>query len=690
MQSEALVLRERSLRLVTLSNMSPRTVTTLAVLGLCLTVSQRYGAAAPVSSRVFTAQGKTLVVIANPFVELTFEPARGGRCVSFRFLDNGEQIISKVAEAGMFIDHWAKYPWPSGLMHLPYQHEVVGDGKAKVGVRLWVTVPATGGGKGTPDATNSAQIPTSPDLIGLIVRKTIWLNASNDLIEVEQEVENPTKESRGVAPYVQHNLEMNGKRFYDNWYLPSTQGVLVNVQPSDERGKAIGPDWVLNPTAGWMAVVDRKTKRGLLFAFDYNYLERIYTCGQTAEWFMEAVPVGPAKTFKTHYVIKPVRGFEDIVHGSENLVADLRLDEVGKTVRVYHDIAAVSKELSNLEVSFTVVGWRSREVIATKTLTVKQLGFKKLRQEFGFVPKDLATGIVLKVALKGPDLEEHYEYYYAGDKEEHERRYNYFATKGGALAGAKGDAYFRKQPRKVKKFDKPDFAKVARPPADKFKCLVVFGLYTHLLNIDDALSGWKHKGQNAPAFTWANCPPNAIETFPGTYDELFSYNTVVLSDVNCKAIGDTGLEMLCDYVEQGGSLLVTGGPYALGNGEFEGTRFLQVLPVTLSGPFDLKWAGKGKSWPLAPASGDSPVLAGVSFAQNPKVFWHHFVTPKNGTEVLLKAGDQPALIFGRYGKGKVAVLTLSPTGEGAPGETQWWDWDGWGPLVKNVFTWLNE
>jgi uncharacterized membrane protein len=219
---------------------------------------------------------------------------------------------------------------------------------------------------------------------------------------------------------------------------------------------------------------------------------------------------------------------------------------------------------------------------------------------------------------------------------------------------------------------------------------VVFGLYTHILNLDDALAGWKQGGKNAPEFDWANCPPNAIEKFPGSYNELFGYNTVVLSDVNYKAVGDIGFEMLCDYVEQGGSLLVTGGPYAFGNGEFEETRFLQVLPVTLSGPFDLKWAGKGQSWPLTPASDSHPVLAGVSFARNPRVFCHHFVTPKEGAEVVLKAGDQPALVLGRYGRGKVAVLTLSPTGEAAAGETEWWAWDGWPQLVGNLFTWLNE
>jgi len=67
---------------------------------------------------------------------------------------------------GMFLDHWAKYVWPSALMHLPYRYEIVGDGKTRVGLRLAVEVPATGGGRGDASAESSAKTPTSSELIG--------------------------------------------------------------------------------------------------------------------------------------------------------------------------------------------------------------------------------------------------------------------------------------------------------------------------------------------------------------------------------------------------------------------------------------------------------------------------------------------------------------------------------------------
>ena len=103
------------------------------LLGLALLPLSFAGtASAAVSSRTVNEGGKELVVIANDSLELAFEPARGGRCTRFVFKDNGEQIIGDAEASGMFLDHWAKYPWPSGLMWLPYQYELVGDGMTQV------------------------------------------------------------------------------------------------------------------------------------------------------------------------------------------------------------------------------------------------------------------------------------------------------------------------------------------------------------------------------------------------------------------------------------------------------------------------------------------------------------------------------------------------------------------------------
>ncbi|MHB9036699.1 MAG: glutamine amidotransferase [Armatimonadota bacterium] len=643
------------------------------------------------SYKIVSAGDKSLVVLRNSFVQLTFDPARGGRCTSFRLLDTGKEIIATDQSAGMFIDHWAKYVYPSGLMHLPYKYKIVGDGKSRLGIELSLTVPEMGGGRGAADKRASMSIPTGDDLAGLVITKTIYLNAANNLVEVSEACANPTKKSRSVAQHVQQAIETN--RAYE-WYMPSTQGLALRVHPKLGEGLDTGPDWVKEPTAGWIAVRERETNDGLLFVFDYNYLRSIYTCGTTAEWLMDAVPLGLGKEFETDYVVKPVSGFEGFVYGSKRIVADIRADEVDGEVRVCHDIAAVSDELNNVVAEVIVYGWKSKEALDRRVLVIDRVGFKKTSQEFTFSPESLSDGVVFKVSVKGRGFEEHYEYYYAGDKAEYIRKYNPSGTTESMapLAGTNVGAYFQKPPRRdlnIKNTFNVDFSKLMVGSRKGCQVFVGFGLYTDILHIDDALGTWLRKGEDPAVFTWASCLPGGAENLPGSYEETFGYDTIVLSDVNKKSLGDINLEMLCDYVEHGGSLLVTGGPYAFGNGEFDETRFLKVLPVEISGPFDLKWAGKGNSWDLLAADAESPLLSGVSFAQKPKVFWQHFVTPKKGSIIVLKAGGKPALVLGRYGKGRVAVLTLSPTGEGQ-GETQWWDWNGWDTLVRNVFTWLNQ
>ena len=665
----------------------------MAGLAACLMLSTATGEEpAGVVAKKIDSKQPTRILLKNRFLEMTFDPARGGRCSRLLVRATGEQVIGDADVSGLFLDHWAKYAWPSGLMHLPYEYELVKEGQRRAGVRLWVRVPKSGGGKGARDRNTSLKMATSPDLVGLTVRKTIWLNSDNDTIEVDQELVNTTTQSRAAALYIQQNLVMSGSHYSDNWYLPSTSGVRVNLQPEKRGGRAIGPDWIQTPVAGWMAVKDRKTGHGMVFAFDYNYLSKTYTSGATGEWFLEPVPIGPGKSFITKYVIKPVSGFKDFVYGSSALVADIQADEVGQgRIKVTHEVMAVGRDRKDVTVELQVIGWKSKKLLAAREFQIARLSAKRLQQELVFKPATLADGLLISAVVRTGKKEERYERFYAGDRAELQARTNLFATEGGGLPSGRGDRYFRPQPRKRKQFDKPDFAKLAKRDPKRFRCLVVFGLYTHILNLDDAVTGWKHRDTDTPVeFTWANCPPNGVETFPGTYDELFQYDLVVLSDVNYRALGDVAMEMVCDYVEQGGSLLVAGGPYAFGNGEFQGARFLDVLPVRLRGPFDLKWAGKGKSWNLSGKQPEHPLLKGVRFDQSPRVFWHHFVTPKPKATVVLNAGTEPTLILGRYGKGRVAALTLSPTGLAGKGEVAWWDWDGWFPLVRNLFGWSKE
>ncbi|GIT29327.1 MAG: hypothetical protein Ct9H300mP1_13730 [Planctomycetaceae bacterium] len=166
-------------------------------------------------------------------------------------------------------------------------------------VRLWVKVPKFGGGQGTRDRAGSLKIATSPDLVGLTVRKTIWLNSANDTIEIDQEVINTTMQSRAAALYIQQNPSMSGSHYSDNWYLPSTSGVRVNLPRTSGEGGPLGPTgsgllfpvgWpsrIAGPNTGWSSL------RLQLSQQDVHQWA-------TGEWFLE--PSRSARQVVPHHV----------------------------------------------------------------------------------------------------------------------------------------------------------------------------------------------------------------------------------------------------------------------------------------------------------------------------------------------------------------------------------------------------
>ena len=222
--------------------------------------------------------------------------------------------------------------------------------------------------------------------------------------------------------------------------------------------------------------------------------------------------------------------------------------------------------------------------------------------------------------------------------------------------------------------DLPDFSRMTKFPKDRNRMLVLFGLYTDHLQIFETF----RQDSDAEIY-WSNARPNGVGMFPAQFEELFKYRTIFMCNVNFKCLRFEGFEMIRNWVEQGGTLVITGGFYTYGNGEFEGSPFEQFVPFRNMKPFDHIWAGKGQAFQLKPA-GKAPELSGVDFSSGPQTAWLHQVELKPGARVLVKAGDYPAIVKWRYGKGTVVACTLSPMGEP---EKPFWLWDGWKIFLRN-------
>lgn len=617
------------------------------------------------------------IIVGNRLLELTFVPSRGGRCTSLKIKATNTELVGNKIHSGLFIDHWGKYVWPSGLMHLNYKYEILKKPNA-LGIRLWTKIPTHGGGKGSSSATRSAKIPTTKELIGLVVSKTIWLTKKSDMLKIEQEIQNTSKSSKMISVYIQNALALSPGSLNINWYMPSETGISIFMRPKEKRGKSTGKQWIDVPVAGWMAGIDRNKKSGLAFIMDYNYLKKLYSCGSTAEWFYDNVLLPSGESFKTEYFIKPIKDFKNLAYASKDIIADIVPSIENGKLKIALDYTMPRQ----MDCNITVFSLDDRKELFSQNFTLS--ASKTLKRKI-FHLSLKPEKLIIRVKVKKHEFEIWFNNLDSWEKE-HDYKF-----KSGLFADLAGTVspYRKTPPPKIKKYNKYKQNIVINKNTNDIKVLVVYGLYTRMLRIWDALDLLKQDGRKIST-TWVNCPPNGVENFPASYQELADYNVIILCDVNQKALGQLCLNMIQVCVKGGRGLLLTGGPYALGNGEFADKTFLEMLPVKLTGPFDLKWAGKGKSWKLKKSS-SSPILNRLTFDSAPDVYWMHHLTPKKDSQIILKANGLPALVTGSYGKGKVAVLSLSPTGcKQNKEDVPWWDWTSLPELEKNLIIWLKN
>ena len=604
-------------------------------------------------------------VIENDLYRLEFDLARGGRCTSFRLKTTGRELIyTHNQNGGLFMVHWAKYQWPSEFHTTPFTHSFEeGEAGAKR-IRLSCVVS----GKG-PKYEDSA-------LRGLVLEKTITLYPDRRSVDVEMALLNPTDRARGAAFWVQNAFYLGNTREWDTYYRPSSRGIweMGYLDPYPEKW---GKDWVKDPVAGWTAALDAKTNEAVVFLIDYNYLDILYNNGLTVEWFLEQGLSPAGGRWATTYSMVPVDGFAGFTHASARLIADIALERSPDSMTITHTTAATEAAIGKLELVATVVGVRSGKTLGTASVTLKNIGGEPVRTTVT-VDAEAEEPVVVRVKAVGEGWVEAYE--------------SVFPDRAGIRLTSMHEnvlvpEYQRQGPAKVKTYHKPDLTELVatRQADDKTDVLVFFGLWTQWYHFDRILSGLgKHR------LVLSNAPASGAEYCPGSYDELFGFDTVILSDVCAGALKHYGIEMVTDFVAHGGGVLLTGGAYAYGAGTWQATKIAPLLPLTVTEAFDMTWHKAGL--PVRPAERvQHPILAGVDhYHTRPAVYWLHEVAPKADGEVLMHAGDRPLLVVGRYGKGKVACWLGAPCGETVQGQTAFWDWPGWDRLMANTIRWLAD
>jgi len=196
--------------------------------------------------------------------------------------------------------------------------------------------------------------------------------------------------------------------------------------------------------------------------------------------------------------------------------------------------------------------------------------------------------------------------------------------------------------------------------------LVVQGFYHQHYRAVEAIR------QADPDARVATC---TARNLPPKHKDLYAYDVVVLVNMGAEAWDADGHKRLADYVEAGGRLVVLGGPFTLGQGFFRGTELERVLPVRVRPGRDVYRLPK--PLPL----GDRK---GRAFPGRAMLYYYHAVTPTDGAEATLWAGDLPVLWQRRVGRGTSAVFVGTVLGEAGKGQTPFWQWGRWPGLAGRL------
>jgi uncharacterized membrane protein len=157
--------------------------------------------------------------------------------------------------------------------------------------------------------------------------------------------------------------------------------------------------------------------------------------------------------------------------------------------------------------------------------------------------------------------------------------------------------------------------------------------------------------------------------FPSTAEALSAYSCVILSDIGTNtlllapATWERGerqpnrLELLREYVHNGGGLIMVGGYLTFqgieGKGRWAGTAVEDVLPVTLQVADDRVERPEGIE-PRAVA--DHPIMSGLE-QRWPAVLGYNRVSARPDAQVLARVGDDVLLACRQVERGRTIAYT---------------------------------
>lgn len=613
------------------------------------------------------AANSNRITLQNELLTLVVDLSQGAHVVSLQYAGfDGKELLYdvKADNGGLFKDLWTTQGWPGEFDKRLYEAEIVKTGPDEAVVRTWTK------------STGSFKNQEKPELKDFLLEKTFVLRQAERALTVRYALTNQGEKGKRPAFWIQHALDFDGQRKNNLYWRPTTHGVdWIDM----EHHTSANGRWFSTPAvAGWNGVSNRSLRRGVMFLMDYNDLQQLYdnAWANTIEWMYDDVAVPAGKTWTTTVRMIPSEGFATFTHGDAVLLGAVEVAETPAGLRLDHTLAATTRPLSNVTVRTRVKGVRAPWTADGPAFTAETLGFSPLKMSVdvgGIGP----LPCVVEVTVTGRDhagapVSVSYADYYGGK-----------AGRNADLVTLEPMVTFA-APEKKKQYLKPDVIQLQHPtPA---KILFIRGLWSEYHGLDEAL---KRIGDVTVVNGWMkkSALGETLGSFPAAYEDLLSYDVIILANVSGPMLADVGQEMLADFLKAGGGVLFLSGDRAYGQTIFGNARLAALLPFATT-PKDY-----GRLAAPQPLKAGTPhaVLKGVAFKASDVVLYTHRLQAKDGAVVAATLTDgTPAVILSGGASPRVAAVAPLPFGTAPQGTMLYSQGEAWQTLLANTLQWLRR
>jgi len=444
--------------------------------------------------------------------------------------------------------------------------------------------------------------------------------------EVIYTLENSTKELR-YASFGWRTSFTVADGNDSNWF-PTTDNVIDLTAQGALWGFYARPgDWHFALVEPWFAAYNSAKRIGYAFLFDYNTLSAVYGAsdmkvrGVLFDGGM--LPPGASVTVKTF--VRTLRGLPSLATVNEDFAAGFSGPPTSPALSV---LAFRDLSLKGHARQTDVNGVKLGEALVDSSLKAGEV-----RDVCVIGSEKPETQSVLEAMLNG-------------------RLFEYFRENGFRMTALPlvPAVWPHQRPLPPKKMS--ETAAVKQEMQDK--ALLLFGFYANFFRFREMFPELE--------FTSVPVPPQGLADVPSAVT-IGNYRYVFMGDVNEEGVRPM-IARLVSYVQNGGTLVVGGGPFAYGCGGYTGTFLETILPVKTM-PFDF----------LPACSSDEDGRTAVAFEGcAAKLFWIQRDQVKPGATVLLRteAGD-PLLVSWKYGRGRVFAFLGAPLGDEALDGKAFWN-----------------